>query len=54
MMFLALLSLVPQVDPPPTGVTGSKGIFSSVGSSGLDSCSPNGLISTSAIFFSIY
>ena len=31
-----------QVDDLP-GVTGSKGICSSVGSSGLDSCSPNGV-----------
>ena len=38
-----------QIDLPP-GVTGSKGICSSVGSSSLDSCSPNGSISTSAIF----
>ena len=38
-----------QVDHPPTGV---RGIFSPVGSSGLDSvllCSPKGLISMSAI-----
>ena len=43
-----------QVDPPPTGV---RGIFSPVGSLGLDSvpsCSPNGSISTSAIFHSVF
>ena len=40
-----------QVDDLP-GVTGSKGICSSGGSSGLDSCSAKGLISTSAIFYS--
>ena len=44
-----------QVDlPPPTGLTRSKGICSSVGSSGLDSCSPNGSISMPAIFLFIY
>ena len=35
-----------QVDPP----TGIRGIFSPIGSSGLDSCSPKGSISMSANF----
>ena len=41
-----------QVDLP--GVTGVRGIFSSVGSSVLDSCSPKGSISMSAIFYSAF
>ena len=42
-----------QVHDPP-GIIGSKRICSSVGSSGLDSCSPNGSISMSAIFYSAF
>ena len=47
MMFLVQCS-GSQVDTPPTGV---RGILSLIGSSGLDSCSPKGSISTSVIFY---
>ena len=42
-----------QVDPPPTGVTGERGISSPIGSFVLPCSLPNGSISTSAIFHSI-
>ena len=50
MMFLVHGHLVLKF-PPPTGV---REIFSPVGSSGLDSCSPKELISVSTIFHSAF